>query len=104
MYELTRMSPMERLRALRKDYHIGLLPALKEALMAQVSLPKTEKRAAKSLAEMWKKADNPQALIEASIESLPYRTERDIRVLFSRLQLPITDLFDFGNCCVVQIG
>jgi hypothetical protein len=35
---------------------------------------------------------------------LPYRTEDDIRALFTRLQLPLDRLFAFGNCSVVQIG
>ena len=37
----------------------------------------------------WKKADNPQALIDAAIESLPYRNEDDIRALFTRLRFLI---------------
>ena len=57
----------------------------------------------KSLAQMWKVVDNPQALIDSAIESLPHRTEDDIRALFARLRLPVDRFFDFGNCSVVQI-
>jgi ubiquinone/menaquinone biosynthesis C-methylase UbiE len=104
MYELTRLSPRERLKTFRKDHQMGVLRALKEVLILQMFLPRREKRAAKKRAEMWKKADNPQALIDAAIQSLPYRTEHDIRALFTRLQLPLNRMFAFGNCFVVQIG
>jgi hypothetical protein len=57
----------------------------------------------KRLAQVWKVADNPQALIDSAIESLPYRTEDDVRALFARLQLPADRFFVFGNCSVVQI-
>jgi hypothetical protein len=103
MYELTRLSPWEALKTLRRDLQMGMLRALREVLILQMFLPRREKRAVKKLAEMWKKADNPQALIDAAIESLPYRTEDDIRALFTRLELPINRLFVFGNCSVVQI-
>ena len=83
---------------------MGIFRALRELLILQMFLPRKEKRSAKKLAEMWKKADDPQALIDSAIESLPYRTEDDIRALFSRLQLPIGRLHVFGNCSVVQIG
>jgi len=104
MYELTRLSPWETLKTLRKDHQIGVLRAFQEVLILQMFLPGKEKRAVKKLAEMWKKADNPQALIDAAMEFLPYRTEDDIRALFTRLQLPLDRLFAFGNCSVVQIG
>ncbi len=66
-------------------------------------LPRKEKEMTKRLAQVWKVADNPQALIDSAIESLPYRTEDDVRALFARLQLPVDRCFVFGNCSVVQI-
>jgi len=104
MYELTRLSPWEILKTLRKEHRMGMLRALREMLAFQMLLPRKEKKAAKRLAQMWKLADNSEALIDAAIESLPYRTEDDIRALFSRLQLSIDKLIVFDNCFVVQIG
>jgi len=105
MFELTRLSPWETLKTLRKDHQMGMLRALREVLILQMFLPRREKRLTKKLAEVWKKADNPQALIDACIESLPIRTEDDIRALFTRLQLPFNRVFVFDNyCSVVQIG
>jgi hypothetical protein len=66
-------------------------------------LPRKEKEMAKRNRQVWKVADNPQALIDSAIESLPFRTENDIRALFARLQLPAVRFFAFGNCTVVQI-
>lgn len=104
MYELTRLSAWETLKTLRKDHRMGMLRALREVLIFQMLLPRKEKNMAKRLAQMWKLADNPQALIDSAIESLPYRTENDIRALFSRLQLPVDKLSVFGSCSVVQVG
>src|SRR5579884_496376 len=103
MYELTRLSPGETLKTLRNDYQIGVLRALKEALILQFSLPPREKRAVRKLAELLKSADDPQALINAAVD-MPYRTEHDIRALFTRLQLPLFRLFALGTCSVAQIG
>ena len=104
MYQLTRLPPWEAVKAIRKETQMGVFSAFREFLIMQMFLPRKEKRLAKSLAKMWKEANNPQALIDSAIESLPYRTEEDIRALFSRLQLPIDKLLVFGNCSVVQIG
>ena len=104
MYELTRLSPWETFKTIRRDRQMGVFATLRESLMLQMFLPSKEKKMAKRLAQMWQEADDPQALIDSAIESLPYRTEGDIRALFTRLQLPIDKLLVFGNCSVVQIG
>jgi Methyltransferase domain len=103
MFELTRLSPWQTLRTFRRDSRIGIFRALREFLIPQMFLPRKEKEMSKSLAQMWKVVDNPQALIDSAIESLPHRTEDDIRALFARLGLPVDRFFDFGNCSVVQI-
>ena len=82
---------------------MGIFRALREFLILQMFLPRKEKEAAKSLAQLWKVEDDPQALIDSAIESLPYRTGDDIRALFARLRLPVDRVFHFGNCSVVQI-
>ena len=103
MFELTRLSPWQALRTLRRDSGMGIFRALREILILQMFLPRKEKEMSKSLAKMWKVADNPQALIDSAIESLPHRSETDVRALFERLGIPIHTFFDFGNCSVVQI-
>lgn len=103
MYQLTRLSPWQAFMTFRRDSRMGIFRALREFLILQMFLPRKEKKSAKSLAQMWKVADNPQALIDSAIESLPYRTEDDIRALFARLQLSVDRFFAFGNCSVVQI-
>jgi hypothetical protein len=83
---------------------MGIFRALREFLILQMFLPRKEKEMTKRLAEVLKVADNPQALIDSAIESLPYRTEDDVRALFARLQLPVDKFFVFGNgTTVVQI-
>jgi cyclopropane fatty-acyl-phospholipid synthase-like methyltransferase len=104
VFELTRLSPFETLKIFRRDYQLGVFAALREFLVLQMFLPRKEKKMTKKLAQMWKVVDNPQGLIDSAIESLPYRTEDEIRALFSRLRLPVVKLIGFGNCYVVQIG
>jgi cyclopropane fatty-acyl-phospholipid synthase-like methyltransferase len=104
VFELTRLSPFETLKIFRRDYQLGVFAALRELLVLQMFLPRKEKKLTKKLAQMWKVVDNPQDLINSAIESLPYRTEDEIRALFSRLRLPVVKLIGFGNCYVVQIG
>ena len=82
---------------------MGIFRALREILILQMFLPRKEKEMSKSLAKMWNVADNPQALIDSAIESLPHRSEDDIRALFARLRLPVDRFLDFGPCSVVQI-
>jgi SAM-dependent methyltransferase len=103
MFELSRLSPLQALRTLRRDSRMGIFRALREILILQMFLRRKDKEMSKSLGKMWKVADNPQALIDSAIESLPHRNERDIRALFARLRLPVKSFFDFGNCSVVQI-
>ena len=104
MFELTRLSPFETLKTFRRDCQMGVFTALREGLILQMFLPRKEKKMAKKLAQVWKVADNPQGLIDSAIESLPYRTEDEIRALFSRLRLPVVKWLGFGNCFVAQIG
>lgn len=103
-FELTRLSPWQTLMSFRRDTRMGIFRALRELFLLQIFLPRKEKEISKSLAQVWKVADNPQALIDSGIASLPYRTEDDVRALCARLQFPVDRFFVFGNYCyVVQI-
>jgi hypothetical protein len=104
MFELTRLSPWQTLRTFRRDSRMGIFRALREFLILQMFLPRKEKEMTKRLAEVLKVADDPQALLDSAIESLPYRTEDDVRALFARLQLPVDKFIVFDNgTTVVQI-
>jgi ubiquinone/menaquinone biosynthesis C-methylase UbiE len=104
MFELTRLSPWQSLRAFRMESRMGIFRAIREVLILQIFLPRKEKEMSKRLRQVWKVAENPQALIDSAIESLPHRTEADIRALFVRLRLAIDTFVDYGNCSVVQLA
>jgi len=101
MFHLTSLSPWQALKAFRKDSRMGIFRAFREILILQMFLPRKEKKMTKRLAQVFKTADNPQVLINAGMESMPFRTEQDIRALFTRLQLPVGRFFVFDNYCYV---
>jgi hypothetical protein len=51
---------------------------------------------------MWKKIENPEELIATIPDSLPYRNEESIRILFKNLDIPIKEIFPL-TCLTVQI-
>lgn len=101
MLHLTSLSPREKLKIFRNDSRMSVFTAFREILFLQMFLPKREKNMSKRMAEVLKTADNPQILIDAGMESMPVRTEQDIRALFARLQLPVGRFFVFENYCRV---
>ncbi len=101
MLHLTSLSPREKLKIFRHDNRMSVFTAFREILFLQMFLPKREKNMSKRMGEVLKTADNPQVLIDAGMESMPVRTEQDIRTLFARLQLPVGRFFVFENYCRV---
>ncbi len=104
IYEMSRLSPWKAAKAIRKETQMGIFQIMREFLFYQMFLPRKEKKASKKLMQMWKQVDNPQALIDAAIESLPYRTKDDIRALFDRLGQPIQQVYPYDSCTVVLLN
>jgi len=101
MFHLASLYPWQALKTFRNDGRVGIFRAFREILILQMFLQREEKKMTKRLAQILKTADDTQALINSGIESMPFRTERDIRALFARLQLPVGRFFVFDNYCYV---
>jgi hypothetical protein len=101
--QLSRLRPIAALAAIRKEADLSFLRAIQAVLTMQIGLPSKEKRIAKMWAKIFKEADNPDLLIRAAAESLPFRTELDIRDLFRRLDIQVRNLQVFGSCTVAQL-
>ena len=62
-----------------------------------------EKRNAFQMQKVFAKANDADALIQAAPENQPYRNELEIRNLFARLSIPISQLGSYDNCHLVRI-
>jgi len=100
---LSRLGPIAALAAIREGTDLGLLRAIRAVLTMQIGLPRKEKRIARAWAKMFREADDPDLLIRVAAESIPFRTEPDIRDLFHRLDVQIKNLQIFDSCTVVQL-
>jgi ubiquinone/menaquinone biosynthesis C-methylase UbiE len=52
---------------------------------------------------IFRRMDDPDSLIKAAPEKLPYRDETEIQNLFQRLAIPIDDLRQFSSCYIVKL-
>ena len=103
MYEVFRLKPIDFLKAATKEANVSFVSAFIKLVKLQLGMPRKEKEAMKRWAEMWKKIDNPDELIASVPDSLPYRNEESIRILFNNLDIPIKEMFQFTSCLTVQI-
>lgn len=102
IFELSRLDPWSFIRAVREDANLSLPAALAELLRMRLGLPKREQRTARNLARILKTAADPEKLIQAVPESIPYRREQDIKALFERLQTPVGRIWVFDPCIVIE--
>ena len=103
MHETFRLKPIAFLKAAAKEANVSFVSALFKFIKLQMQLPQKEKKAMKRLAEMWKEINNPEELIASVPDSLPYRNEESIRILFENLDIPIKEIIQMASCLTVQI-
>lgn len=103
MYEVFRLKPIDFLKAAAKEANVSFVNALFKFIKLQMRMPRKEKESMKRWAEMWKEIDNPEELIASVPDSLPYRNEKSIRVLFENLDVPIKEISQMTSCLTVQI-
>lgn len=102
MHEVFRLKPVAFLKAAAKQANVSFVSALFKFILLQMRLPRKEKEGMKRWAEMWKEINNPEELIACVPDSLPYRNEESIRILFKNLDIPIKQIFQL-TCLTVQI-
>ena len=100
--ELTRLSPLQSLFAIKKDANISLFKAFLMVIRTQMFLPRKEKKAFKNMIEMWQHViKNPDELIELIPDEVPYRKETQIRDLFNKLGISIRNMYSYYSCTIV---
>lgn len=103
VFQLSRLKPSAALAAIREGTNLSLLHAMKAVLTMQIGLPRKEKQIGKAWARILSEADDPDLLIGATAESIPFRTGLDIRELFRRLDIHVEALLTFDTCTVAQL-
>ena len=97
------LNPMQMIRWLGERAHKGWLGGA--ALMLRLAVAGTlrEKVTTLKFQKIIRGMVNPQALIRAAPEILPYRNDAEIRRLFDRLAISIKELRTLATCWVVEI-
>lgn len=103
VFELSKQDPKSFISAVRKDGNLGIIGALFELARMHFSLPRQERIISKNLAKILKSADNPDELIGAVSESIPYRNLERVQALFKKLDMPVTEIMVFDPCLVVDL-
>lgn len=82
---------------------VGYLGALTMLLGMSMRSTLQEKRMTFHMQKIFRNQENARALIDAAPEKQPYRNERAIKELFTRLSIPIKQLRVLSSCYIVQI-
>lgn len=105
--EMMRLNLLEQLSIIRSDPDISTFGASWALIRTLMFLSKKEKRGAKNWVKAWEKAkqdlDDPEELLRISPEFIPYRNEDQMRNLFKKLNITLTQIFVFNSCMVVQL-
>lgn len=107
IYELSRLGPMETIKAIKKEANISMLNAFVFTVKARIFLPRKEKKIMKNWAKLWKKVNGElhdvQLLIDAVPEKAPYRSKEQIKRLFEDMNIPISKMSFYYSCTIVQL-
>jgi ubiquinone/menaquinone biosynthesis C-methylase UbiE len=101
--EVYLMNPVQMTRWVARRAGRGRLHAILAVLRVAVRCTMQERRNTRRMQRVFRRMNNPRALIDAAPERLPYRSEREIQNLFKRLEISIKQLTSFGTCRVVRI-
>lgn len=108
VYEMARMSVPELIATVSRLAGVSSLRAFLMLARFPLTLPARERRMARSLARMLRKAardlGSMDPLLDSAIEQVPFRNEESIERLFSRLDLPVHEMHVFDTCHVVRTG
>jgi ubiquinone/menaquinone biosynthesis C-methylase UbiE len=107
LYELSRLGPMESIKAIKKEANISMLNAFVFTIRTRMFLPRKEKKIIKNWAKLWKKVNNElddvQLLIDTVPEKIPYRSKEQIQRLFENINVPIRNMSIYYSCTIVQL-
>jgi len=100
---LYRLNPIQTIAWAAKKADAGYIHATGLLLRSWAFSTTKEKLAAFRMHKIFRNLEHADALIDAAPESQPYRNEREIRNLFTRLAIPIRALKASSSCVIVQI-
>ncbi len=107
LYEISRLGPMESIKAIKKEANVSMLKAFVFAVRTQMFLPRKEKKIMKNWAKLWKKVnselDDAQLLIDTVPEKIPCRSKEQIQRLFENINVPIKNMSFYYSCTIVQL-
>ena len=103
MLGLYRMNPAQTIAWAAKKADAGYLHATGLLLRSWALSTTKEKLAALSMQRIFRNLEHADSLINAAPEGQPYRNEREIRNLFTRMATPIRKLEASASCYIVQI-
>lgn len=97
------LTPAQMIRWLGKRARINWLRATALLLRMMASGTLREKATSLKMQQIVRGMEDPQAFIQATPETLPYRNEAEIQRLFNRLAIPLKELRTLATCWIVQI-
>lgn len=103
MFELFTLGAFDFIRTVAEEANVGYVRAFFKLVKLGMLAPRKEQKAVKRWVEMLKKIDRCEELIESVPESLPYRNEESIRMLFYGLDIPVREMFRFASCMIVRV-
>jgi ubiquinone/menaquinone biosynthesis C-methylase UbiE len=101
--EIYRLKPAQTIAWVARRANVGLVRAVMMALRSWAFSSWQEKRNAFRMQQVFAKANQADALIQAAPPLQPHRNEAEIRNLFGRLAIPIKELKTCGSCHIVRI-
>ena len=103
LLEIYRLTPWQTLSWVAERSKVSYSGAMMLMLRSWAFSSWQEKRNAFHMQKIFAKANDADALIQAAQENQPYRNELEIRNLFARLSIPISQLGSYDNCHMVRI-
>jgi ubiquinone/menaquinone biosynthesis C-methylase UbiE len=97
------LGPVEMVKWVAKRAGVGYLGALRSVFGLSVLGTLREKMMTLKMQTIFRDMDDPDALIQAAPEKIPYRNEAEIRRLFERLGIPLKEIRALPSCWIVRI-
>jgi ubiquinone/menaquinone biosynthesis C-methylase UbiE len=101
--EVYLMNPAQTVAWVAKNAGLSHFRAATLLLRTWAGSTMQEKRLTFRMQRMFRKMDDAAALINAAPETQPYRNEAEIRKLFNRLEIPVTQIEAFASCYMVRV-
>jgi len=102
-FELYLLNPVQMIGWVATRAGVSHFSAFMTMIHLSVRCTMQERRATLRMQRVFRKIQEPQSLVNAAPQELPYRDEKGIESLFKRLDIPIMRFSKFSSCCVVQI-